>query len=98
MLLPNEEINNRSAGRCSGLFGKKQGNMTHIADNRIVRLHEAPQPLLSYPGATHDAAHYRARRLPLQFSACAVVRHLATQPFVAAIDRRWHSRGLLLRR
>jgi len=63
MLLPIDEINNRSAGRCSDLFGKKQGNMTHIADNQIARLREVPQPPLSYPGATHEAD--RTKRPPL---------------------------------
>jgi hypothetical protein len=37
--------------------------MTHIKDNPIPKLHEAPQPPLSYPGATPDAD--RAKRPPL---------------------------------
>jgi hypothetical protein len=61
-----EDMDSRSEGRCSGLFGKKQWNVTHIADNPIPRLHEALQPPLSYPGATPDAD--RAKRPPLSQS------------------------------
>jgi hypothetical protein len=37
--------------------------MTHITDDPIPKLHEGPQPPLSYPGATPDAD--RAKRPPL---------------------------------
>jgi hypothetical protein len=37
--------------------------MTHLADNRIPKLRKAPQPPLSYPGATPDSD--RAKKPPL---------------------------------
>jgi hypothetical protein len=37
--------------------------MTHITSKRIPKLHKAPQPPLSYPGATPDAD--RAKNPPL---------------------------------
>ena len=37
--------------------------MTHITINRIPKLHKAPQPPLSYPGATPDSD--RAKKPPL---------------------------------
>jgi len=43
--------------------GKKQWNMTPITKKPIPKLHVAPQPPLSYPGATPDAD--RAKRPPL---------------------------------
>jgi hypothetical protein len=58
-----EERNSRSEGRFSGLFGKKQWNMTHITNNSIPKLHKAPQPPLSHPGATPDSD--RAKKPPL---------------------------------
>jgi len=44
-------------------LGKKQWIMTHITNNRIRKLHKAPQPPLSYPGATPDSD--RAKKPPL---------------------------------
>ncbi len=44
------------------LPGKKQ-NMTHITNNPMPKLHKAPQPPLSHPGATPDSD--RARKPPL---------------------------------
>ena len=37
--------------------------MTHIANNPIPKLHKAPQPPLSHPGATPDSD--RAKKPPL---------------------------------
>jgi hypothetical protein len=42
---------------------KKQWNMTHITNKRILKLHKASQPPLSYPGATPDSD--RAKKPPL---------------------------------
>jgi len=44
-------------------LGKKQWNMTHITNNPIPKLQKAPQPPLSYPGATPDSD--RAKKPPL---------------------------------
>lgn len=44
-------------------LGKKQWNMTHITNNAIPKLRKAPQPPLSYPGATPDSD--RAKKPPL---------------------------------
>ena len=41
-------------------LGKKQSNMSHIADKPTPKLRKAPQPPLSHPGATADAD--RAKR------------------------------------
>jgi hypothetical protein len=46
--------------------GKKQRNMTHISSNpilKIAKLHKAPQPPLSHPGATADADRAKKPRL-----------------------------------
>ncbi len=37
--------------------------MTHISNNRVPKLRKAPQPPLSYPGATPDSD--RAKKPPL---------------------------------
>jgi hypothetical protein len=58
-----EERKLRSEGRCSWPRGKKQWNMTHITKKSIPKLHKAPQPPLSHPGATPDSD--RARKPPL---------------------------------
>jgi hypothetical protein len=56
-------MESRSEGRCSGLFGKEQWNMAHIANRVTPKLRKASQPPLSYPGATPDSE--RAQRPPL---------------------------------
>jgi hypothetical protein len=43
--------------------GKRQRNMTHITNKPIPKLHKAPQPPLSHPGATPDSD--RAKKPPL---------------------------------
>jgi hypothetical protein len=54
-----------AAKRAAGwvLLEKKQRNMTHITNKPIPKLHKAPQPPLSHPGATLDSD--RAKRPPL---------------------------------
>jgi hypothetical protein len=54
-----EEMNRRSEGRCSGILGRNNGNMTHLTKKPIAKLHRAPQPPLSYPGATPDSDRAR---------------------------------------
>jgi hypothetical protein len=44
-------------------LGNKKPNMTHITDKLPPKLRKAPQPPLSYPGATPDADH--AKKPPL---------------------------------
>jgi len=44
-------------------LGKKQCNMTHIIHNPLPKLRKAPQPPLSYTGATPDSD--RPKRPPL---------------------------------
>jgi hypothetical protein len=44
-------------------LGKNQSNMTHITDHPIPKLHKAPQPPLSYPGATPDSDRAKKPRL-----------------------------------
>src|ERR1700687_1191732 len=44
-------------------LGKKQRKMTHMTNKPITKLHKAPQPPLSYPGATPDSD--RAKKPPL---------------------------------
>src|ERR1700694_5155692 len=56
-------MNSRNEGRCSGLLRRNEWNMTHITNNPIPKLREAPQPPLSHPGATPDSD--RAKRPPL---------------------------------
>jgi hypothetical protein len=48
-------------------LGKKQWNMTSIRTKPIPKLHKAPQPPLSYPGATPDSD--RAKKPPLAESS-----------------------------
>jgi hypothetical protein len=40
-------------------FWKEKWNMTHITDRPIPKLDKAPQPPLSYPGATPDSDRAR---------------------------------------
>jgi hypothetical protein len=58
-----EEMNSRSVGRCSGLIWKEATEMTLMTHKPVRKLHRAPQPPLSYPGAVPDSD--RARRPPL---------------------------------
>jgi len=52
----------RSEGLLYAL-GKKRWNMIHTTNKPIAKLHRAPQPPLSHPGATPDSD--RARKPPL---------------------------------
>jgi hypothetical protein len=58
-----EEMNSRSKEPCSGLLERKQWNMMHITNIKRPKLHKAPQPPLSRPGAPPDSD--RAKRPPL---------------------------------
>jgi hypothetical protein len=58
-----EEMNSLSEGGLLRPFGEKQSNMTPITSNPIPKLHKAPQPPLSHPGATPDSE--RAKNPPL---------------------------------
>ena len=57
-----EEMNSRSEERCFGLLERSNG-MNHMTDKPVPKLHKAPQPPLSHPGATPDSD--RAKRPPL---------------------------------
>jgi hypothetical protein len=61
MLYLYAEMNRRSE-ECSDLLERKNG-MSRITNNSIPKLHKAPQPPLSYPGAPPDSD--RARKPPL---------------------------------
>jgi len=52
-----EEMNGRSAGCSSRLLGRD--NEMPITDKPIPKLHKAPQPPLSHPGATPDSDRAR---------------------------------------
>jgi hypothetical protein len=41
--------------RGNGLLERNNGNMTPVTNKRIPKLRKAPQPPLSYPGATPDS-------------------------------------------
>ena len=56
-------MTSRNEGRLLWALGKKQWNMNHITNSSIPKLHKAPQPPLSHPGATPDSD--RAKRPPL---------------------------------
>jgi hypothetical protein len=58
-----EEMNSRSKGVLFPPLGKKHSNMSQIVNKPITKLHKAPQPPLSYPGATPDSD--RAKKPPL---------------------------------
>ncbi len=51
-------MNSHSARTLHWLLGKKQRNMTYI-NSLIPKLRKAPQPPLSYPGATPDSDRAR---------------------------------------
>jgi hypothetical protein len=57
-----EQMNIAAKALCWSL-GKKQWNMTDSTNNPTAKLHKAPQPPLSHPGATPDSD--RARKPPL---------------------------------
>jgi len=48
-------MNSRSKRALLQPLGQKQWNMTHIINKPIHKLHRAPQPPVSYPGATPDS-------------------------------------------
>jgi len=58
-----EEMNRRSEGRCSDILGRNNGNMTYFTNKPIAKLHRAPQPPLSHPGATPDSDRAKKPRL-----------------------------------
>ena len=58
MLYLYEEMNSRSEGRCV-TSRKEKWYMTHSTDSSISKLHKAPQPPLSHPGATPDSDRAR---------------------------------------
>jgi len=44
-------------------LGRNNGNMTQFTNKPIAKLHRAPQPPLSYPGATPDSDRAKKPRL-----------------------------------
>jgi hypothetical protein len=57
-----EAMNSRSEGSCYGLL-ERQWNMSDITSKPLPKLNKAPQPPLSYRGATPDSDRAKKPRL-----------------------------------
>jgi hypothetical protein len=58
-----QKLNANSKGGAALASWEEDNGMTRITNKPIPKLHKAPQPPLSYPGATRDSD--RARKPPL---------------------------------